>query len=43
MGMQTPFCGGMAEGLNLNETLLPQRLNSVGYISHAVGKVRYIS
>ena len=39
MGMQTPFCGGTAEGLNLNETMLPQHLATAGYISHAVGKV----
>ena len=38
MGMQTPFCGGSPEGLNLNETLMPPYLNGVGYTSHAVGK-----
>lgn len=37
-GMQTPFCGGTPEALNLNETLLPQYLSDVGYIPHAVGK-----
>ena len=36
---QTPFCGGSPEGLNLNETLLPELLNNVGYQSHAVGTV----
>jgi arylsulfatase A-like enzyme len=43
MGMQTPFCGGSAEGLNLNETLLPAHLATAGYVSHAVGKVGSIS
>ena len=38
MGMQSPFCAGVPEGLNLNETLMPQYLNKVGYTSHAVGK-----
>jgi len=38
MGMQTPFCGGSPEGLNLNETLLPQYLKDVGYSAHAIGK-----
>ena len=38
-GMQTPFCGGVAMGLNLNETLLPVHLATGGYVSHAVGKV----
>ena len=38
MGMQVPFCGGMPQGLNLNETLLPQYLAKVGYSAHAVGK-----
>ena len=38
MGMQTPFCGGAPEGLNLNETLLPQYLSKVNYSTHAVGK-----
>eukprot|EP00729_Bicosta_minor_P006271 gene6271-24392_t len=38
MGMQTPFCLGTAQGLNLNETLMSQYLNDVGYVSHAVGK-----
>eukprot|EP01079_Euglenida_sp_SAG-EU17-18_P008930 gene8930-1602_t len=28
--------GGSAEGLGLNETLLPQLLNDAGYASHAV-------
>lgn len=37
-GMQTPFCGGMPQALNLNETLLPEYLNKAGYESHAVGK-----
>ena len=36
--MQTPFCGGNPQGLNLNETLLPEYLNSVGYVSQIVGK-----
>lgn len=35
MGMQTPFCGGMPQGLNLNETLMPQYLSEVGYTAHA--------
>ena len=38
MGMQVPFCGGMPQGLNLNETLMPQYLAKVGYSAHAVGK-----
>ena len=38
MGMQEPFCGGSPQGLNLNETLMPQHLASAGYVSHAVGK-----
>lgn len=29
-GMQTPFCGGMAEGLNLNETMMPEHMNTAG-------------
>ena len=37
-GMQTPFCGGSAEGLNLNETMMPEHMNSAGYTSHIVGK-----
>lgn len=37
-GMQTPFCGGSPEGLNLNETMMPEYMNSVGYTSHIVGK-----
>ena len=37
-GMQTPFCGGMAEGLNLNETMMSEYMNSVGYVSQIVGK-----
>ena len=28
-------------GLPLNETLIPQKLKSAGYVSHAIGKVRY--
>ena len=36
--MQTPFCGGSAEGLNLNETMMPEYFNSVGYTSQIVGK-----
>lgn len=38
MGMQTPFCGGMAEGLNLNETMMPEHMNAAGYVSQIVGK-----
>ena len=30
-------------GLGLNETLLPEYLNKVGYSSHIVGKVRTLS
>ena len=37
-GMQTPFCGGMAEGLNLNETLMSEYMNRAGYTSRIVGK-----
>eukprot|EP00040_Diaphanoeca_grandis_P019191 m.101165 g.101165 ORF g.101165 m.101165 type:complete len:589 (-) comp27310_c0_seq1:204-1970(-) len=37
-GMQTPFCGGAAEGLNLNETMMSEYMNSAGYVSHIVGK-----
>ena len=37
-GLQIPFCGGTPQGLNLNETLLPELLNAEGYTSHAVGK-----
>jgi hypothetical protein len=37
-GMQTPFCGGSPEGLNLNETMMPEYMNSVGYTSQIVGK-----
>jgi len=37
-GMQTPFCGGAAEGLNLNETMMPEHMNAAGYTSHIVGK-----
>jgi hypothetical protein len=37
-GMQTPFCGGSPEGLNLNETMMPEYMNSAGYVSHIVGK-----
>jgi len=29
-------------GLGLNETLLPQYLNTLGYSSHIVGKVRVL-
>ena len=29
-GMQTPFCGGSPEGLNLNETLMSEYMNSAG-------------
>ena len=32
-GMQTPFCGGSPEGLNLNETMMSEYMNSAGYIS----------
>ena len=36
--MQTPFCGGAPEGLNLNETLMSEYMNSAGYTSQIVGK-----
>ena len=39
-GMQTPFCGGSPEGLNLNETMMSEYMNSAGYISQIVGKWR---
>ena len=29
-GMQTPFCGGSPEGLNLNETLMSEYMNTAG-------------
>ena len=32
------FCGGSAEGLNLNETMMPEYFNSAGYTSQIVGK-----
>ena len=37
-GLQFPFCGGDAQGLNLNETLLPQYLAQAGYTRRIVGK-----
>ena len=32
-GMQTPFCGGSPEGLNLNETLMSEYMNTAGSAS----------
>jgi arylsulfatase B len=37
-GMQTPFCGGSPEGLNLNETMMSEYMRSAGYVSQIVGK-----